>query len=122
MNAITSSQENEYKVEGQVTDGVQAIVTLIIGVGVGTLVLIFVSVLGGQTYSQTATQLLSLNSTDPMAYNNVTAAIRQGFVSLNTTGSYMPIIVLAVIIFIVLTLVTSLNKPAMGGMYGGSVL
>jgi len=112
---------NKYHKKGQVQESVGAIVSLIIGVGVATLVMIFVSVLGGQTYAQTATQLLTLNTTDAAAYNNVTAAIRSGFTAINTTGGYLPIIVLSVIIFIVLSLVTNLNRPAMG-YAGGSVL
>jgi hypothetical protein len=94
------------------------------GVGMATLVLIFVGVLGGQVYQQTQDNLLDLNGTNPEAYNNVTAAIQESFVALNTTGSYLPIIVLAVIIFLVLGLVMSLT-PSFGGRgygYGGSVL
>jgi hypothetical protein len=122
QSSVMNKLELEYKKSGQIQDSVQAIITLVIGVGVGTLVLIFVSVLGGQTYSQTATQLLALNATDTQAYGNVTAAIRSGFSALNTVGGYMPIIVLAVIIFVVLSLVTALNRPAMGMGGYGSVL
>ena len=113
-----------YCKKGQVQESVSAIIFLIMGVGMATLVLIFVSVLGGQVYQQTQTQLLVLNASSTQAYGNVTQAIQSAFSALNTTGSYLPIIVLAVIIFIVLGLVMSLT-PSFGrgyGGYGGSVL
>jgi hypothetical protein len=181
-----------YKKIGQITDSVNAIIVLIIGVGVATLVLIFVSVLGGTTYSMSSSMMTPMGGTvsnetwnsgsaitagtnytiannpitgmiglanstvicnsnnvtwnssyvtlvagycatgkaynisyyygDYNAYNNVTAAIRSGFTSLNTVGGYMPIIVLAVIIFVVLSLVTALNKPSMTSGGFGTVL
>lgn len=113
----------KYTKSGYVQESVSAIIFLIVGVGVCALVLIFVGVLGGQTYSQSAAQINAISDTN--IKNNVTAAIQQSFVALNTTGSYLPIIVLAVIIFIVLGLIMSLT-PTMGRGYGygygGSVL
>ena len=116
----------KYTKKGYVQESVAAIIFLIVGVGICALVLIFVGVLGGQTYQQSQSQLLAINSSNPAIYGNVTQAIKQSFVALNTTGSYLPIIVLAVIIFIVLGLIMTLT-PSMGrgygyGGYGGSVL
>jgi len=113
----------KYTKKGYVQESVSAIIYLIMGVGMATLVLIFVSVLGGQVFQQTQANLLLLNSTDVGAYNNVTAAIRSSFVALNTVGGYLPIVVLAVIIFLVLGLVMSLTPGyGSGGGYGGSAL
>jgi len=113
----------KYTKHGYVQESVSAIIFLIMGVGMATLVLIFVSVLGGQVYQQTQTNLLSINASNQNIYNNVTAAIRSSFTALNTTGGYLPIVVLAVIIFIVLGLVMSLTPSFRGGYgYGGSVL
>ena len=114
----------KYNKKGYVQESVAAIIFLIVGVGVCALVLIFVGVLGGQTYAQSASQIAAIS--DTAIRGNVTAAIQQSFVALNTTGSYLPIIVLAVIIFIVLGLIMTLT-PSMGrgygyGGYGGSVL
>jgi len=116
----------KYKKEGYVQETVGAIIFLIMGVGMATLVLIFVSVLGGSVYQQSQTQLLAINATSPGIYNNITGAIRSSFTALNTVGGYMPIVVLAVIIFLVLGLVMSLT-PGFGGGgmgmgYGGSAL
>ena len=111
----------KYTKKGYVQESVAAIIFLIMGVGMATLVLIFVSVLGGQVYSQTAANINAISDTN--IKNNVTAAIESSFTALNTTGGYLPIIVLAVIIFIVLGLVMSLTPSFRGGYgYGGSVL
>jgi hypothetical protein len=114
----------KYTKKGYVQESVSAIIFLIVGVGVCALVLIFVGVLGGQTYQQAYPQILAINSSSTAIYGNVTAAIKQSFVALNTTGSYLPIIVLAVIIFIVLGLIMTLTpNTGYGGYgYGGSVL
>ena len=189
-------QKFEYETEGQVTENIGAMVFLIVGVGIATLVLIFVGVLGGQVYQQveptldllsgaevnsslgtvvngtlgsfshddvvsgtlaiinrsTATSVPLTNFTIDYdagtytlidnAYNNspmnasfswgdvdisnsIKGAIVSGFEALETTGNYLPIIVLAVIIFIVLSIVMGLG--AFGGMgaggatYGGAL-
>ena len=189
-------QKFEYETEGQVTENIGAMVFLIVGVGIATLVLIFVGVLGGQVYQQVEPTLDLLtgavtnesmgtvingtltsfghddilsgslviinrssatvvplsnftidydagtflqieNGTNNGAMNatyswgefnisnSIKGAIISGFEALETTGSYLPIIVLAVIIFIVLSIVMGLG--AFGGMgagganYGGAL-
>jgi hypothetical protein len=113
----------KYVKKGYVQESVSAIIFLIMGVGMATLVLIFVSVLGGQVYQQTAPTLLQVNATNPGVYGNITAAINSSFTALNTVGGYLPIVVLAVIIFLVLGLVMSLTPGfGTGGGYGGSAL
>ena len=182
-------------VELNTQEAVAAIIFLIMGVGMATLVLIFVSVLGGSVYQQTqgtiagistntvnetseiilavpalyntsaniwpdSETLLSYNSTtgaeygfltegtnytvisyvtgqfnitslgskesvhtkikisytlgNPDIQSDIQSAIRSSFTSLNTVGGYMPIVVLAVIIFLVLGLVMSM-MPGFGG-------
>ena len=170
-------EDSLYFREGQAAaQSVGAIVTLIVGVGVAVLILIFVGVLAGQTYELTETNIDSIgnnvvvnesftaingtavslnfgdvqagtvtvwNSTNSVAaanytldvaadpatftllnnaYNNsaftidyiwgetairnsIKSSIVSGFSALETTGDYLPIIVLAVIIAIVLALV-----------------
>ena len=183
-----------YESEGFAEPNITIIVGLIIGVGVATLVLIFIGVLGGSVYSQTEADIDALSGTvtnesigtsnatgylsETMAetpvvassavvrcggttltsgnytatsygslvvdssatycnatavyadYNygdavieaRVKASITSGFEALETSGNYLPIVVLAVIIFVVLGLVTSLQFAGggnMGGGYGG---
>jgi len=112
----------KYSKKGYVQESVSAIIYLIMGVGMATLVLIFVSVLGGQVYQQTAANIASISDTG--IRNNITAAIGSSFTALNTVGGYLPIVVLAVIIFLVLGLVMSLTPGfGRGGYgYGGSAL
>lgn len=178
----------EYEAEGNVTENVGAIVFLIVGVGIATLTLIFVGVLGGQVYQNVEPDINELsgavvnesmgtvlNATPgSFAYDDVVTgtltvinrssgaalpltnftidydagtytlidnalnntpmnasyswgdlnisgsirnAIVSGFEALETTGNYLPIVVLAVIIFIVLSIVMGLG--AFGAMGSG---
>lgn len=101
---------------GEVGESVQAIVGLIMGVAIATLMIIFSSVLSGQVYTETQSDLVALNTTDPTSYGYVEGAVQSSFKALGTAGGYLPIVVLAIIIFIVLGLVLSLG----GGMGGNS--
>lgn len=104
-----------YKKKGQVAV-VGSIVTLIVGVGVGVLVLIFVGALGGQTYNLVEDDINAINNSD--IQTSVMKGIKSGFEALEQTGNYMPIIVLAVVIGLVLTIV--LGFTAFGAAAGGS--
>lgn len=88
-----------------------AVTTLIVGVGVSVLLLIFIGVLGGQAYSLTQSQIESINDTTIKGY--VKTAISSGFQSLQTVGQYMPLIVLAVVIAVILSVVLGF------GVFGG---
>ena len=174
----------EYHKRGNLGGAVGAVAGLIVGVGVSVLVLIFVGVLGGQTYVMTEPSLNAINSnavasesttvlkgiavslannpviagtlsvkngtaavglgnftvnypsgtltlTGNAGYNNtaLTAAYTWGdrtipnyikgsvlssFQALNTVGDYLPIIVLAVIITLVMALILSLANAGTG--------
>jgi len=104
-----------YKKEGQAQGAVGAIITLIVGVGVSVLVLIFVGALGGQTYNLVEDDINAINDSEIQA--NVENSIKSGFEALEQTGDYIPIIVLAVVISLVLFLV--LGMMSFGGMNGG---
>lgn len=109
-----------YKKKGQVEQDVGAIITLIMGVGIAVLMLIFVGVLGGQVYSQTAEDINDI--TDATIRGHVTASIQSGFEGLELTGGYLPIVALAVIIFIVLGLVLTFGAPSATGRGVGGAL
>jgi len=109
------NKELLYQAEGQAGGAVSQLITLIVGVGVATLVLIFVGTLGGQTYNLTEADIDNIN--DSTIKTSVKNSITSGFESLEQTGNYMPIIVLAVVIFLVLSLV--LGFTAFGGGMGG---
>ncbi len=188
-------QKFEYETEGQVTENIGAMVFLIVGVGIATLVLIFVGVLGAQVYQQVEPTLdllsgaevnaslgsvvngtlgsfshddivsgtlaiidrttanvipltnftidydagtyMLINNTangtmnasftwgDIEVSNSIKSSIISGFEALEMTGNYLPIIVLAVIIFIVLSIVMGLGAfggmGASGATYGGAL-
>lgn len=107
-----------YKKKGQMLGAVNAIVALIVGVGVATLVLIFVGSLGGQTYELVEADITAI--TNDTIENSVKNSIISGFAALEDTGSYLPIVVLAVIIAVVLALVLGMTNVA--GGRGGTAL
>ena len=109
-----------YEAKGQTMGAVGAIIGLIVGVGVATLVLIFVGVLGGQTYQLTEAKIDEITNTTIKNY--VKDSVVSGFSALKQTGDYLPIIVLAVIISLVLMLVLSFTAFGAGGGRGGSAL
>lgn len=122
MVRVNTEQEKQllYAEEGQVAGGaVGSIITLIVGVGVATLVLIFVGTLGGQTYNLVEDDIAAIN--DSTIQTSVKTSITSGFEALEQTGDYLPIIVLAVVIFLVLSLVLGFTMFG-GGRGMGSAL
>ena len=110
-------QEYEYEEDGFVQNNVMAIVTLIVGVAIGTIVIIFAGSLGGQTYATVETDINALNNTTIKGY--IQDGIISGFKALAQTGGYMPLIVLGVVIFLVLSMILGLGFFTGMGMGGG---
>ena len=99
-------------------------ITLITGIGVIVLVFIFVGVLGGSAYQNTESDISSISNATIKGY--VQDSIASAFKGLKTTGNYIPIMALAVIITLILGLVlgtvgmTGLGVAGQG--QGGTVL
>jgi len=115
-----------YFKKGQVANAaIGSIIALVVGVGIITVIIIFIGILGGSTLTVSQTTLG--NFTNTTMGNAVGSAVNQsflnGFTTLQTTASYVPLIVLAVIIFIVLTLVLGFTSfsGGNGGMAGGAL-
>ena len=107
-----------YEREGQVQGAVSNIIFLIVGIGVAVLILIFVGVLAGQTYNLTESQIDNIS--DATIQASVKNSIISGFSALEQTGTFLPIIVLAVVIALVLSLILGfLAFGNLGGMGGG---
>lgn len=109
----------QYKKHGFAGGAVGNVITLILGVGVATLILIFVGSLGGQVWEMVEPDI------DAITNETIRTSIRDsaisGFGALDTTASYLPIIVLAVVIALVLALVLTFGGMG-GGNSGGSAL
>jgi len=106
-----------YERKGQASAAVSALVTLIVGIGIAVLILIFVGALSGQTYQLVEADLTAI--TNDTIENHVKEAIISGFEGLEQTGKYIPIIVLAVVISLVIGLVLSFSIFTQGGGMGG---
>jgi len=113
-------QEETYMVEGQMAGGaVGQVITLIVGIGVSVLVLIFVGSLGGQTYQLVESDIDAITNETIKAH--IKTGITSGFDALEQTGSYLPIIVLAVVISLVLVLVLSFGGIGSAGGRGSAL-
>jgi len=114
--------ETVYEEEGFVQQNVMAIVTLIVGVAIGTIVIIFAGSLGGQTYATVESDINALNNSTIKGY--IQDGIVSGFKALAQTGGYMPLIVLGVVIFLVLSMILGLGffTGGFGGGQGGGAL
>ena len=108
-----------FKAKGQTMGAVGAVIGLIVGVGVATLVLIFVGVLGGQTYQLSESKIDEITNTT--IKNHVKDGIVSGFSAMEQTADYLPIIVLAVIISLVLVLVLGFTNFSAGGGRGSAL-
>jgi hypothetical protein len=106
-----------YKKKGAIQGELGAIIMLIVGVGVSALVLIFVGALGGSTYNLVEPKIDEIGNESIKEYTK--EGIVSAFQALSATGSYLPIIVLAIVIFIVLGLIFTMVGGGMGMGYGG---
>lgn len=103
----------DYKEDGFVGGQVSEIITLIVGVGIAALVLVFVSVLGGSTYNLIEDDISEISDANVKA--SVTASSQAGFSAMETVGDYLPLIVLAIVIFIILGLIMGLGRGTGSG-------
>ena len=110
---------DEYKSEGFAQAAVGATITLIVGVGIATLVLIFVGTLGGQTYNLAEPQINNISDATIQQY--VKDGVTNSFKAQAQTAQYMPLIVLAVVITLVLALVLSMGMGVGGAGRGGAL-
>lgn len=112
--------EENYELEGQIQQSVGAVIFLIVGAGVAVLVLTFVGVLSGQTYELVQDDIDAI--TDQNIEDSIENAIESGFEALETTGDYLPIIVIALVMFMLLGIIVGVLMPRgmMGGGYGGA--
>ena len=97
---------------------VHEMITLIAGIGVIVLVFIFVGVLGGSAYQSTESEISSISNETIKGY--ITDAIASSFKGLKSTGNYIPIVALALIIALILGLIMGITgavgtSPTPGG-------
>jgi hypothetical protein len=114
-----TTETKMYEKEGQMGGAVGAVIQLITGVGVAVLVLIFVGALGGQTYNLVESDIDAISN--GTVQSSVKNGIISGFSALEQTGNYLPIIVLAVVIALVLFLVLGMTNVGQGGGRGSAL-
>lgn len=87
-----------------------ALYLLIITVGVSILLLMFIGILGGQAYQLVEIEINSINNI--AIKNTIIESIVNAFSALKTVGQYMPLIVLGLVIFVVLSLIVFFVNPS----------
>jgi len=111
-------KEEAFEVKGAVRVGeaVQAIILLIVGVGIAALLLVFVAVLGGQAYSQVEADINAIADTEVKTY--VTSASKSGFKAIDTTGKQLPLVAMAIAFAITIGVILAMLSFANFGGYG----
>jgi len=108
-----------FKVKGQMSGGAMgAALALVVTVGIAVVIHTFIGTLSGQTYELVEADIDAIGNTTIKGY--VKQGIASGFNAYAKTGQYLPLIVLAVVIGVVITVV--LGIAPMGGYAGGSAL
>lgn len=87
-----------------------ALYLLIIVVGVSILLLMFIGILGGQAYQLVEHEINAINNA--VIKNTIIESIVNAFSALKTVGQYMPLIVLGLVIFVVLSLIVFFASPS----------
>ena len=103
------------KKNGFINQTVGGVVTLIVGTAVATLALIFTGVLGGQTYNLAQADISAINDSTIKGY--VEDSVKSAFKAQSQVGNYLPLIVLAIVITLIMALILSMT--ALGNMAGG---
>jgi len=108
-----------YRKKGQMVAGgaVTAILILVVGLSVVTLVLIFTGVLGGKVYNLVEDDINNIS--DTTIKTHIQDGIKAGFESNKETAEFMPVVSMAVIIFIVLSMVIGFTALTGAGRQGG---
>lgn len=113
----------EYEEQGYIQESVGAVIFLIVGAGISVLVLTFVGVLAGQTYELVQDDIDAIS--DQNIQDSIENSIESGFEALETTGNYLPIIVIALVMFMLLGIIVGVLMPrgfGTGGGMGGGML
>lgn len=104
--------------EANTAVAVTSVILLIVGFAVAGLLFMFTQVLGGQTYSLVEDDINAINNTT--IKESIQAGIVSNFEAQQQIGDYMPIMALAIIITIVISLIISgIASRFMGGGMGG---
>jgi len=114
--------------EGFIQESTGSIITLVVGIGIAVLVMMFISVLAGQTYLVVEDEIdynRHVNATISQTRISVFNSVESSFDAIEATGSYLPIVVLAVVITMVLALILGLiytgNIGGRGGLGAGAM-
>ncbi|QGH73146.1 MAG: hypothetical protein [Siphoviridae sp. ctjeG17] len=110
----------KYLREGFGGGSVGAMVTLVIGVVVITVIVILGGVLSGQAYNIAEPKIDNISDATIKTY--IKDSVKGGFSTLKTTTDYLPLMVLGIVLVVVLGLVLMLGGGFTGGSGGNSAL
>ena len=108
----------KYEKKGQAAMGaVAAIIILMVGSVIVTIVTVFGGAIAGTAYQVSETQINSITNTNVSGYIKDSAV--ESFKAMKNNSSYNTLVFLGVIVFIVLGLIMSLMTFTSGGMTRG---
>jgi len=113
-------REDEVLLEsGQVGGGsvIMTMITLVVGVAITVLLIIFTGALGGQTYDLVEDDIEAINDTAIRV--SVENSITSGFEAFEQTADYLPLLILAIITGLVIAVVLGFTAFTGSGMGGG---
>lgn len=111
--------KRDTKASFQTLEVIFAIIFMVVGFAIVSVLTVFTTTLSGQVYQQTQDEILEIDN--ETVRNYVNESIMASFESQAQVSDYLPLIALAVIITLVITLVVSgiAGQFFGGGMIGG---
>lgn len=99
--------------EGIVRDTIGAMIFLFVGIGVVILTVILVGIIGAKAHSTTQADVTAI--TELQIREDVNESIVESFGALADAAGFLPIIILALVFFLVLVLLMQGMGPVAGG-------
>jgi len=112
-------ENKKYFREGFTGGSVGAMITLVIGVVVITVIIILGGVLSGQAYNISEAKIDNISDATIKTY--IKDSVKGGFSALKTTTDYLPLMILGIVLVLVLGLVLMLGRGVGGGSNGGAL-
>lgn len=119
------SEHEVYEKEGN-TQNINGLIALFVGLGIISIVIIFLGTLGGQTLNTVQGQINAIpdgnSQVDPTGNtikDYINSSISSGFQAQSTGAGYLPLMVGAIILVVIIGLLVAVSANR-GGYSGGS--
>lgn len=125
---MTNREHEVYEKEGN-TQNINGMIALFVGLGIISIVIIFLGTLGGQTYNTVQPTLNSIadgnaqvDPTGNTIKGYISQSIQSGFQAQSTGAGYLPLMVGAIILVVIIGLLVAVSANNNGYSGGGGAL